>query len=92
MLTGRVLRPILDRDAKARHLHHYCNEMGIDASAAAAIGDGSNDLAMLTGAGFGVAFHGKPALRQQVQLQLNHTDLTGLLYLQGYRGCEFVTG
>ena len=92
VLTGRVLRPILDRDAKARHLHHYCNEMEIDASAAAAIGDGSNDLAMLTGAGFGVAFHGKPALRQQVQLQLNHTDLTGLLYLQGYRACEFVTG
>ena len=92
VLTGRVLRPILDQDAKAHHLHHYCNEMGIDASAAAAIGDGSNDLAMLTGTGFGVAFHGKPALRQQIQLQLNHTDLTGLLYLQGYHACEFVTG
>ena len=92
VLTGRVLRPILDRDAKAHHLHYYCNEMGIDASAAAAIGDGSNDLAMLTDAGFGVAFHGKPALRQQVRLQLNHTDLTGILYLQGYRPSEFVTG
>ncbi len=90
VLTGRVLRPILDRDAKARYLHHYCNKMGIDTSESAAIGDGSNDLAMLTGAGFGVAFHGKPALRQHVQLQLNHTDLTGLLYLQGYRASEFV--
>ena len=90
-LTGRVLPPIIDRDSKACHLHHYCNEMAIDASAAAAIGDGSNDLAMLTGAGFGVAFRGKPTLRQQVQMQLNHTDLTGLLYLQGYRASEFVT-
>ena len=65
--------------------------MGIDAGSVAAIGDGTNDLAMLTLAGCGVAFHGKPALRQAVSLQLNHTDLTGLLYLQGYHAADFVT-
>ena len=46
---------------------------------------------MLEAAGFGVAFNGKPLLREQVALQLNHTDLTGLLYLQGYGQDEFVT-
>ena len=92
MLAGTVARPILDGDAKAHYLRQYCSKMGIDAGSVAAIGDGTNDLAMLTLAGCGVAFHGKPALRQAISLQLNHTDLTGLLYLQGYRATDFVTG
>ena len=82
---------IVDGDAKAHYLRHYCSEMEIDAESIAAIGDGTNDLAMLTLAGCGVAFRGKPALRQAVSLQLNHTDLTGLLYLQGYHAADFVT-
>ena len=45
---------------------------------------------MLQAAGLGVAFNGKPLLREAVTLQLNHTDLTGLLYLQGYRQSDFV--
>ena len=47
---------------------------------------------MLEAAGFGVAFHGKPLLREKIRLQLNHTDLTGLLYLQGYTADAFITG
>jgi len=47
---------------------------------------------MLEAAGFGVAFHGKPLLRKKISLQLNHTDLTGLLYLQGYIADTFVSG
>ena len=47
---------------------------------------------MLELADFGVAFHGKPILRKKIALQLNHTNLTGLLYLQGYRLEEFVRG
>ena len=48
-------------------------------------------MAMLQHAGMGVAFHGKPALREKIELQLNYTDLTGLLYLQGYHSAEFAT-
>jgi phosphoserine phosphatase len=57
---------------------------GIDPIDAATIGDGANDLAMLQAAGMGVAFEGKPLLLAEVAIQLNHTDLRGLLYLQGY--------
>ena len=57
-----------------------------------AIGDGANDLGMLEQADFGVAFHGKSVLRKKVALQLNHTNLTGLLYLQGYKMEEFIFG
>ena len=90
-LLGRITKPVLDSDAKARFLAQYCDELGISAADAACIGDGANDLPMLQAAGFGVAYHGKPLLRETVPLQLNHTDLRGLLYLQGYRADEFVT-
>jgi len=91
-LTGTVRKPVLDQDSKARFLAQYCRELGITARDAACIGDGANDLPMLEAAGFGVAFHGKPLLRERIALQLNHTDLHGLLYLQGYSADAFVTG
>ena len=89
-LTGTVAKPVLDRDSKLQFLDRYCASLGIGREAAACIGDGANDLAMLQAAGLGVAFNGKPLLREAVTLQLNHTDLTGLLYLQGYRQSDFV--
>ena len=91
-LTGTVARPILDGDAKLHFMKHYCAELDIGREQVAAVGDGSNDLAMLSHASFGVAFHGKPSLRQTISMQLNHTDLTGLLYLQGDRQQDFVSG
>ncbi|MEE3091697.1 MAG: phosphoserine phosphatase SerB [Pseudomonadota bacterium] len=91
-LLGKVRKPVLDSGAKARYLAHYCAELGIAPAEAACIGDGANDLDMLEAAGFGVAFHGKPLLREKIPLQLNHTDLTGLLYLQGYTADAFISG
>jgi phosphoserine phosphatase len=46
-----------------------------------AVGDGANDLPMLNAAGLGVAFHGKPLVRQQAPHQLNQVDLGALLHL-----------
>ena len=91
-LLGKVRKPVLDSGAKARYLAHYCAELSIAPAEAACIGDGANDLDMLEAAGFGVAFHGKPLLREKIPLQLNHTDLTGLLYLQGYTADAFISG
>ena len=90
-ITGTVRKPVLDRDAKASYLGHYCTQWGLGPKDAATIGDGANDMAMLQAAGMGVAFNGKPLLRRAIALQLNHTDLRGLLYLQGYHANEFVT-
>lgn len=89
-IIGTVRKPVLDRKAKVRYLTHYCQLHNVDLAATACIGDGANDLGMLEQAGLGVAFHGKPILREKVALQLNHTNLTGLLYLQGYKLDEFV--
>jgi phosphoserine phosphatase len=90
VITGEISRPILDRKAKAEYLIKYCSQMGIDVSSTAAIGDGANDLELLSHSGMGVAFQGQRILLDTVPLQLNYTDLLGLLYLQGYSAEEFV--
>ena len=91
MLTGKAIPPILDKQAKLRFLKHYATKFDLSFDDCLCVGDGANDMAMLQHAGMGVAFEGKPALRKKIDLQLNHTDLTGLLYLQGYRSTEFST-
>ena len=90
VITGEVSRPILDRKAKAEYLVEYCTRLGIDISATASIGDGANDLEMLSHSGMGVAFRGQKLLLDTIPLQLNYTNLLGLLYLQGYSAEEFV--
>ncbi len=90
-ILGTVETPVLDREAKAGYLAHYCKIHSIDIKEAVTIGDGANDLAMLKEAGMGVAFAGTPILRDIISIQLNHTDLQGLLYLQGYHKDNFIS-
>jgi phosphoserine phosphatase len=87
-LTGRVLEPILGREAKLAALHELAGRLGTGPLDAVAVGDGANDLAMLQAAGIGVAFRAKPAVREAAAFRIDHGDLTGLLYLQGYRAAE----
>jgi phosphoserine phosphatase len=55
-----------------------------------AVGDGANDLAMLSEASLGVAFRAKPAVAAAAHAKIEHTDLLTLLYAQGYRDDEIV--
>jgi len=91
-LAGRVQPPVLDRDAKLSILKRLVAETGLTMEHALSVGDGANDLDMLAAAGLGVAFQGKPLLRENISCQLNHTDLTGLLFLQGIPDSAFVPG
>ena len=89
-LTGELQGPILDKDGKVHALRSLSAERGLTPADAVAVGDGANDLPMLLEAGLGVAFHGKPLLRANVGAQINHNDLTALLFFQGYRKDAFV--
>jgi phosphoserine phosphatase len=84
-LAGLVAEPILGRAAKAQSLHAIAARLGITPADALAVGDGANDLDMLTAAGLGVALHAKPAVAAAAGCRIDHGDLTALLYLQGYR-------
>ena len=91
VLDGTVLEPILGRAAKAEIMHEWCDELSLDASQVLSVGDGSNDLAMLSAAGMGVAFRAKPAVAEAATIRIDHGDLTALLYLQGYHGAQFIS-
>jgi phosphoserine phosphatase len=88
-LSGSALPPILGKQAKRDFLHHYCGQMNIPLSQSLCVGDGANDMMMLQEAGLGVAFEGKPALRAAIDTQISYSDLTALLYLQGYEARDF---
>lgn len=89
-LTGKVGEPILDRDAKLATLKRLAAEQGLALSAALAVGDGANDLAMIQAAGLGVAFRAKPVVAAAARARVDHADLRALLFFQGYRGAEIV--
>jgi phosphoserine phosphatase len=88
-LTGHVGEPILGRDAKVDALTRICSKLSVPAGSAITIGDGANDVPMLQAAGLGVALHAKPAVREQVGVQINHGNLTAMLFLQGIARNEF---
>ena len=91
VLTGHVGLPVLGREAKIEALQDITAARGLTPADAIAVGDGANDLGMLQLAGTGVALHAKPVVAAQVDLRINHGDLTALLYLQGYGVEEFVS-
>lgn len=87
-LTGEVSDPILGREAKVSALKSLTSNLRIDPLETMAVGDGANDLGMIGEAGLGVAFHAKPVVAAAAPAQVNHGDLTALLYIQGYRSDE----
>jgi phosphoserine phosphatase len=92
ILTGEVAVPILGKQAKVDSLLDIAKRLGISPDDAIAVGDGANDLGMLGIAGSGVALHAKPAVAAEAKIRIDYGDLTALLYLQGYRKTDFVTG
>jgi len=77
-LTGAVLGEIIDAEAKARFVQETCSALGIPATRAIALGDGSNDLKMMALAGLSVAYHAKPVVRAAASVAFNHVGLDGL--------------
>ncbi len=91
-LSGVVAEPVLGKDAKLAALTQLREIHGLSAEETLAVGDGANDLAMLEAAGLGVAFHAKPKVAAAAHARIDHGDLTALLYAQGFRREDFVTG
>src|SRR5579859_6499374 len=88
-LTGAVAQPILGREAKLAALVEEAAALGLDLAQTLAVGDGANDLAMIEAAGLGVAWRAKPVVAARADARVDHTDLTALLYFQGYGADEF---
>ena len=80
-LTGNILGPIVDAQAKADSLLALRDELGLKPNQVIAIGDGANDLKMMAAAAAGIAYHAKPIVQQQASYTLNFTGLDGAIHL-----------
>ncbi|MEZ0211191.1 MAG: phosphoserine phosphatase SerB [Methylophilus sp.] len=77
-LTGQVLGDIVDAQRKADELVKLRDQLGLTAKQTIAIGDGANDLKMMSVAEVGVAYHAKPVVQQQAKYALNFVGLDGV--------------
>ena len=84
-LTGRYLGDVVDGKRKAELLRLIAQVEKVDIAQTIAVGDGANDLPMLSLAGLGIAFHAKPKVKETAQQSINTIGLDGVLYFLGFK-------
>ena len=82
-LTGRVLGEIVDRAGKERALRRFAEEIGVPLEQTVAVGDGANDIDMISAAGLGIAFNAKAVVREHADAALSVPYLDAVLYFLG---------
>jgi phosphoserine phosphatase len=80
-LTGRLLGPIVNAERKRAILEQTCSVIGCSPEQALAVGDGANDLKMMSVAGISVAYRAKPVVRNETTHAVNHNGLDSILRL-----------
>ncbi len=84
-VTGKVVEPVVDGDRKADLLRLLAQQESISLEQVIAVGDGANDLPMLSAAGLGIAFKAKPLVKASAKQSISTLGLDGILYLLGFR-------
>ncbi|HXW46964.1 MAG TPA: phosphoserine phosphatase SerB [Streptosporangiaceae bacterium] len=82
-LTGRVTGEVIDRAGKERALREFAEQADVPLSQTVAVGDGANDLDMISAAGLGIAFNAKPAVRSAADASVSVPQLDVILHLLG---------
>ncbi len=83
-ITGKLLEPIFNEKSKLEFLERLIKKYKLKVENTCAIGDGANDIEIIKKSSLGVSFKGKEKLKQETRFILDYSDLTGLLFLQGY--------
>ena len=84
-LTGNHVGDIVDGKRKAELLRLIAQEENVDIRQTVAVGDGANDLPMISIAGLGIAFHAKPKVKATAKQSISTIGLDGILYFLGYK-------
>jgi len=89
-LTGNITGTIVNAEQKALLVNLIAQQMNISMEQVVAVGDGANDLPMLSAAGLGIAFHAKDVVRREAEHQMSHGPMTSILYFLGIPGPKSV--
>lgn len=84
-LTGRYLGDVVDGRRKAELLRLIAQVENVDMAQTIAVGDGANDLPMLSAAGLGIAFHAKPKVKESARQSISTIGIDGVLYFLGFK-------
>ena len=85
VLTGQLIGPVIDRAAKAAALREFSKASGVDIENTVAIGDGANDLDMMSIAGLSIAFNAKPIVVEAADLAITEPSLRSVIELIGLK-------
>lgn len=85
LITGRLAGELVDGPRKAKFLTEIAGMEGISPAQVVAVGDGANDLEMLSAAGLGIAFNAKPVVREKADTSVSVPYLDAILFLMGVR-------
>jgi phosphoserine phosphatase len=91
VMTGEVEGGIVDAQRKAELLAEIARKEGISRQQTIAIGDGANDLPMLSAAGLGIAYHAKPVVKESASHAISNFGLDSVLYLLGFSDRDIET-
>ena len=91
-LTGKVREPIVDSATKLETLKAEAARHGLPLADTLAVGDGANDIPMITAAGLGIGYYPHPSAGEAAAAVIRHHDLTALLWAQGYPRRSWVLG
>ncbi|MBP9999033.1 MAG: phosphoserine phosphatase SerB [Bacteroidales bacterium] len=89
-LTGRYLGDVVDGRRKAELLKLLCQVEGINLAQSVAVGDGANDLPMISLAGLGIAYHAKPKVKATADQSISTIGLEGILYFLGLKESQLL--
>ena len=84
-LTGRYVGEVVDGRRKAELLKLLAQVENVNIAQTIAVGDGANDLPMLTTAGLGIAYHAKPKVKANAKQSISTIGLDGVLYFLGFK-------
>ncbi|MFT5420093.1 MAG: phosphoserine phosphatase [Candidatus Endobugula sp.] len=84
-VTGKVVGTVVNGERKAELLRELAQKEGLSLEQVIAVGDGANDLPMLSIAGLGIAFRAKPLVKESAKQSISHLGLDAILYLIGFR-------
>lgn len=89
-LTGEVVPPVLNANSKLKTLQEMTHKLNLTKDDIISVGDGANDIPMLKGSALGIAAHAKENVQTQIDHNILFTNLTSLLYCQGYKKSDFL--